>query len=261
MTESNNIHPTAIIATGANIGSGVEIGPYCVIGPKVTIGNNTKLDSHVNIQGSTSIGKGNRFWPFTSIGTTPQDLKYRGEDANLTIGDNNMFREYSNVSIGTEDGGNKTVIGSKNLFMMNVHVAHDCIIGDDCIFANGVSLAGHIEVSNGVVFGGHSAAHQFVKVGELAMIAAGSIVVQDVPAFTTVYGGEHAKPTGLNLIGLRRSGRKKEDISAIKQMYNTLYKAGFSFDEAIETISKEHPSKDGKTFVELLKNSNRGICR
>lgn len=261
---SNNetkIHPTAIIEKGAEIGVGVEIGPYSIIGANVKIGDGCKLHSHVVVQGHTTLGKENKIWPFASIGTTPQDLKFKGEIATLSIGERNMFREYSNVSIGTADGGYKTVVGSDNLFMMNVHVAHDCIIGSHCIFANGVSLAGHIEVADGAVFGGHSAAHQFVKVGQLAMIAAGSIVVQDVPAFVTVYGGEHAKPTGLNLLGLRRSGRNKDDISNIKKMYQLLYNEGLSFDDAIKDISNQFETEDGKAFVNLLKSSTRGVCR
>ena len=163
------------------------------------------LKSHVVVQGKTTLGAKNKIWSFASLGTEPQDLKYHGEDAELICGDECMIREYVNLSIGTEGGGGITQVGSRNLFMVNTHIAHDCIIGSDCIIANGVSLAGHVEVHDQAVLGGHVAVHQFCRIGSLAMIAGGAGVAQDVPPFFLVHGN-HAKPVGLNLVGLRRAG-------------------------------------------------------
>lgn len=255
------IHPSAVVDKKARLGVGVEVAPFAVIGPKAILGDGVKVSSHVVISGRTTIGARTRIWPFASIGTEPQDLKFGGEDAELICGEDNMFREYVNISIGTDGGGGKTVIGSKNLLMVNTHIAHDCIIGDECIIANGVSLAGHVEVGHKAVLGGHSAVHQFSKVGDLAMLAGGSIVVQDVPPYCTV-SGNHASSSGLNLTGLRRAGFKREMISEVKAMYKLLYRSNLTVDDAIiqmrETLSDSEPLN---AFISFLQNSTRGVCR
>ena len=259
--QETRIHPTAIVDQKASLGQGVVVGPYAVVGPGVCLGDRVRVDSHAVLRGRTTIGRGTRIWPFASVGTEPQDLKYTGEDTELICGEGNMIREYANLSLGTGGGGGKTLVGSGNLFMVNTHVAHDCIIGDRCIFANGVSLAGHIEVQDGAVIGGHAAIHQFVKIGRLAMLAGGSIVVQDVPPFVTVHGN-HASPAGLNLLGLRRSGRTKEQIKNIRSMYRLLYQAGMTLSDSLETMRRDIPaSEDLDVFAGFCSNSSRGICR
>jgi UDP-N-acetylglucosamine acyltransferase len=254
------VHPTAIVADTAEIGNDVEIGPFSIIGPNVKIGDGTWIDSHVVIEGRTTLGSGNKIWRFASIGTRPQDLKYHGEDAVLIIGDNNMIREYVNMSIGTEHGGMKTVIGSGNLFMVNVHVGHDCIIGDNSIFANGVSLAGHVELENHIFLAGHSAVHQFCKLGSYSMAAAGAIVTQDVPPFVTVQG-LRASPNGLNSVLMKRQGFSKEEISLVKNIYKTIYRSGLPFDDAKAKIKELGDSDLVKLFSDFLNSSTRGICR
>lgn len=256
------IHPTALVDKNAQLGEGVYIGPFCVVGPDVVLGDSVRLDAHVVVSGRTVIGARTRIWPFASIGTDPQDLKFRGEPTILQLGEDNKVREYVNMSIGTEGGGGITKVGNRNLFMVNTHVAHDCIIGSDCIFANGVSLAGHVEVDDQAVLGGHAAVHQFTKIGRLAMLAGGSIVVQDVPPFLTV-AGNHAVPSGLNLTGLRRCATiERERIGDIKAMYKTLYRSNLNIEDAIVAIEKEIPeSEERRVFTSFLMNSKRGICR
>jgi UDP-N-acetylglucosamine acyltransferase len=255
------IHPTAIVEAGAELGIGVEIGPYAIIGPKVKVGDHSTISSHAVLSGRTRLGARNRVSPFATLGTTPQDLKYKGEDAELICGDDNMFREYSNVSIGTEGGGGKTVIGNRNLFMMNTHIAHDCIVGSSCILANGATLAGHIEVDDKAVIGGLAAIHQFVKIGTLAMLGGGSMVSQDIPPYVMV-AGNHARPTGINKLGLQRAGFSTETISSIRKIYRTLYQSSLTIDEAKTQLeSSISETSEAKTFLSFLDRSQRGICR
>ncbi len=260
MTDSL-IHPTAVVHKGAVLGQGVRVGPWSIIGPKVTIGDDTWIDSHVVIEGRTTIGRANKIWRFSSIGTSPQDLKFRGEDAALIIGDSNQIREYVNISIGTEGGGMLTKIGSHSLFMVNVHVGHDCIIGDHCVFANGVSLAGHVEIGNQTVVGGHVAIHQFCKIGSYSMTAGGSIIVQDVTPFILVQGN-HAKPHGLNLTGLRRQGFDAKRLADIKEMYRWVYRSNLPLEQAVAQIKetiKESP--DRALWLSAVERSKRGLAR
>lgn len=255
-----NIHPTALVSEKAELGTGVSIGPFSIIGENVKIGDNTGIDSHVVIDGITTIGSGNKIWRFASIGTLPQDLKYHGEPGELHIGDNNLIREYVNMSIGTEHGGMKTVVGSNNLFMVNVHVGHDCIVGSNCIFANGVSLAGHVELDDHIFMAGHSAAHQFCKLGSYSMAAAGTIVTQDVPPFVTV-AGHRAAPNGLNSVLMRRQGFSKGEMAEVKNIYKIIYRSQLSFDEAKSKVKEMSGSKIGKMYSDFLESATRGICR
>jgi len=255
------IHPTAVIEKGAQIGKGVHVGAFCVVGPKVTLEDYVRLDSHVTVSNRTTIGTKSVVYQFSTIGVYPQDLKYRGEETELIIGSENSFRQYSNVSIGSEAGGGKTVIGRRNLFMVYTHVAHDCKISDNCIFANGVSLAGHVEVQSNAIIGGHAAVHQFCKVGYRSMTGGGSMVVQDVPPFTMVQG-DRAKPMGLNVVGLKRAGLSGDDIKDIKVMYRLLYNENLTVDDAVARMKEElRPSEYLKIFSDFLKTAERGVCR
>ena len=255
------IHPTAVVEKGAQLGKGVQIGPFCVVGPKVVLEDYVKLDSHVTVSNKTTIGTKSVVYQFSTIGVYPQDLKFKGEDTELIIGPENSFRQYSNVSIGSEAGGGKTTIGRRNLFMVYSHVAHDCKIADNCIFANGVSLAGHVEVQSNAVIGGHAAVHQFCKVGYRSMTGGGSMVVQDVPPFTMVQG-DRAKPIGLNIVGLKRAGLSPDDIKDIKSMYRLLYSENLTVDDALARMENElKPSQYLKIFSDFLKAAERGVCR
>lgn len=255
------IHPSAIVEKGAELGAGVKVGPFAVIGASVVLHDGVEIGAHAMVSGRTHIGAKTRVWPFAHIGTTPQDLKYAGEDSLLVCGENNMFREYVNISIGTDGGAGKTVIGSGNLFMVNTHIAHDCIVGNDCIIANGVSLAGHVELDDGAVIGGHVAIHQFVKIGELAMLAGGSIVVQDVPPFVTVQG-DRAKPTGINKLGLKRAGYMSKNIDVVKEIYKTIFHSNLTLDEAKSQIEENFSQwQEAQKFLQFLQRSQRGLCR
>ncbi len=255
----SSIHPTAIVSSKAELGFGVSIGPYSIIGDNVKLDDGVKIHAHCVVNGRTTIGKNTEVFSFSSLGAKPQDLKYRGEDAELIIGSNNQIREYCNFSIGTETGSFVTRIGDNNLFMVYTHVAHDCIIGSHCIIANGVSLGGHVEIDDRAVLGGHCAVHQFVKVGTLAMLAGGAIVVQDVLPYTTV-SGNHASSLGLNILGLRRAGFDKEQIARAKMIYKTVFQSSLSIDEASEQIGR-NDSEEARIVIAFLKKSTRGICR
>ncbi len=231
------IHKTAIVNSKAKIFNNVEIGPYSIIGPEVEIGPNSILHSHVNIVGNTKIGKNNQIYPFSSIGTPPQDLKYNGEKNSLIIGDNNKFREYVNINPGTEQGGGVTTIGDNNLFMVYCHVAHDCIISNNIVLANNVQVGGHVIIENNAIVGGSCAIHQFSRIGEFAMIGGMTGVLSDVIPFGLSMGNRN-NLTGLNLIGLRRAKVPNEDIKKIQLAYKNIFKNS-SFRENIENLNQE----------------------
>jgi UDP-N-acetylglucosamine acyltransferase len=255
------IHPTAIVHSGAELGKQVEVGAFSIVGPKVKLGDNVKVLSHAVVDGRTAIGEGTTIHPFATVGITPQDLKYKGEDTELEIGSRNTIREYVNISTGTIDGGGRTVIGSQNLFMVYTHIAHDCIIGDRCIVANSVSVAGHVEIHDGAVIGGLAGIHQFTKIGSMAMVAAGSMVAQDVMPFCMVHG-DRAQMNGLNVVGLRRLGVKSEQLEQVKQMYKIVFNSSLTQDDALAKIKQEIPASEyQKRFIAFLQASNRGLCR
>ncbi len=255
------IHPTAIVAPGAQLGRGVVIGPYSVIGPKVTLGDNVRIASHVTIENRTTVGARTVVYQFATIGVVPQDLKFHGEDAELIIGEENSIRQYSNMSIGSESGGGVTKIGRRNLFMVYTHVAHDCQIGDNIVLVNGVSLAGHVRIDDRAFVGGHAAVHQFCRIGTRTMIGGGSIVVQDVPPFCMVQG-DRATPVGLNVVGLRRAGYSTDAIRDLKAMYRLLYSENLTLEDTIKRIESEiGDTEERRTFVEFLRSSERGVCR
>ena len=228
------IHNTAIIDRRAKISSNVNIGPYSIIGPDVEIEENTIIHSHVNLEGNTKIGKNNEIFPFSSIGTPPQDLKYKGEKNKLIIGDNNRFREYVNINPGTEKGGGLTRIGDNNLFMVYCHVAHDCNISNNIVLANNVQVGGHVIIEKNAVVGGSCAIHQFSRIGESAMIGGMTGVLSDVIPFGLSMGNRN-NLMGLNLIGLRRSKVSNENIKKIQTMYEIVFKSK-NFRENIDSL-------------------------
>ena len=228
------IHNTAIIDKRAKISSNVKIGPYSIIGPDVEIEENTIIHSHVNLEGNTKIGKNNQIFPFSSIGTPPQDLKYKGEKNKLIIGDNNRFREYVNINPGTEKGGGLTRIGDNNLFMVYCHVAHDCNISNNIVLANNVQVGGHVIIEKNAVVGGSCAIHQFSRIGESAMIGGMTGVLSDVIPFGLSMGNRN-NLMGLNLIGLRRSKVSNENIKKIQTMYEIVFKSK-NFRENIDSL-------------------------
>ena len=228
------IHNTAIIDRRAKISSNVNIGPYSIIGPDVEIEENTIIHSHVNLEGNTKIGKNNQIFPFSSIGTPPQDLKYKGEKNKLIIGDNNRFREYVNINPGTEKGGGLTRIGDNNLFMVYCHVAHDCNISNNIVLANNVQVGGHVIIEKNAVVGGSCAIHQFSRIGESAMIGGMTGVLSDVIPFGLSMGNRN-NLMGLNLIGLRRSKVSNENIKKIQTMYEIVFKSK-NFRENIDSL-------------------------
>ena len=231
------IHKTAIVDKKAKILDNVEIGPYCIIGPEVEIGNNSVLHSHVNVVGNTKIGENNQIYPFSSIGTPPQDLKYKGEKNLLVIGNNNKFREYVNINPGTGHGGGITRIGDNNLFMVYCHVAHDCSISNNIVLANNVQVGGHVTIQNSAIVGGSCAIHQFSRIGESAMIGGMTGVLSDVIPFGLSMGNRN-NLMGLNLIGLRRSKVSNENIKKIQLAYEIIFKTP-SFRENIEQLNND----------------------
>ena len=243
------IHKTAIVNSEAKISDNVEIGPYCIIGPEVEIGTNSVIHSHVNIVGNTKIGENNQIYPFSSIGTPPQDLKYKGEKNSLVIGNNNKFREYVNINPGTEQGGGITRIGNNNLFMVYCHVAHDCLISNDTVLANNVQVGGHVTIQNNAIVGGSCAIHQFSRIGESAMIGGMTGVLSDVIPFGLSMGNRN-NLMGLNLIGLRRSKVSNDNIKKIQLAYEIIFKTS-SFRENMEQLNNDLKKNE---FVKKITN-------
>jgi|TARA_Y100000816_G_scaffold244597_1_gene192293 UDP-N-acetylglucosamine acyltransferase len=228
------IHKTAIIDNKAKISQSVKVGPYSIIGPNVEIEENTIIHSHVNLTGYTKIGKNNQIFPFSSIGTPPQDLKYKGEKNSLVIGNNNKFREYVNINPGTEQGGGITSIGDNNLLMVYCHVAHDCKLSSNIVLANNVQVGGHVIIEKNAIVGGSCAIHQFSRIGESSMIGGMTGVLSDVIPFGLSMGNRN-NLMGLNLIGLRRSKVSNENIKKIQSAYNKIFKST-KFRENIDSL-------------------------
>jgi UDP-N-acetylglucosamine acyltransferase len=254
------IHPTAIIHPDAKIAAGCEIGPYCVIGANVEIGDGCWLQSHVVIEGPTRIGANNRFYSFGSIGQQTQDLKYAGEPTCLEVGEGNTFREFVTVNRGTAPNS-KTVIGNRGNFLAYCHIAHDCVVGDDVIFSNNGTLAGHVEVGNHVVLGGLTAVHQYCRLGPYAMTGGCSKIVQDVPPFL-IADGNPAVVRGLNKVGLERQGYTPDQLKNLKECYRILYRQNMNVAQAIEQIRSSVPdTSEVDTFVTFIASTSRGIIK
>ena len=257
----DQIHSTAIIAAGARLAPDVRVGPYCVIGPEVSVGEGTAIASHVVIAGRTAIGRHNRIFQFASVGEIPQDRKYGGEPTATVIGDANVIREFVTIHAGTQQDRGKTTIGNRNLLLAYSHVAHDCVVGDDTTFSNNAQLAGHVVVGDHAVLGGFVGVHQFCRIGAHAMVAAGSIVLQDVPPFVTA-AGYPAKPRGSNSEGLKRRGFSAADIAAVRRAYKTLYRQALPLEEARAAIAAEAKAVPAlKVMVAFLETPGRGIIR
>jgi len=255
------IHPTASVHPGAQIGSGVKIGAFTTIGEHVQIGKDTVIDSHVVVDGWTEIGETCRIFPFSSIGTAPQAIRYRGEPTRLIIGSRNIIREFVTLNRGTPEGGGITILGNENFIMAYSHIAHDCKIGNQVIMANNSTLAGHILVEDCAIIGGLVAIHQFVRVGCYSIIGGATAVPQDIPPYTTA-SGNRAKLYGLNLVGLKRHNFSGPTVSALKHAYRILFRSHLPLRKAIERAEQEVPAlPEVGHLLEFLKNSKRGVCR
>lgn len=255
------IHPTAIVDPAACIASDCEIGAYSIIGADVTIDSGSSIGPHVVLKGPTRIGRNNRIFQFASIGDDPQDLKYAGEVTELQIGDHNTFREFVTINRGTEGGGGLTRIGSHNLFMAYIHVAHDCMIGDRIIMANGASLAGHVTVGDHAILAGFACVHQFCEVGEHAFVGLNSVANRDVAPFTMAVGN-YAEGKGINKNGLRRRGFSEEAIRALHRAYKVLLRNHGERDKAIASLevdASRHP--EVARLIEFVQLSERGVVR
>lgn len=255
------IDKTAIIDANAEIANDVEIGPYTIIGAKVKIDSGSWIGPHVVIQGPTTIGKNNKIFQFSSIGEAPQDKKYFDEDTQLIIGDDNLIRESVTINRGTVQGGNVTRIGSKNWIMAYCHIAHDCIVGNDIVFANCASLAGHVTIKDHVILGGFTLVHQFANVGEYSFSARASGIMRDVPPYVVV-SGYSGSPSGINIEGLKRHQFSDAKIRNIKNAYKLLYKSKLKFDEALVEIEKlAKGNEEIEAFYSFLSDTKRGIVR
>ena len=255
------IHPTAIVENTAELAADVEVGPYAVIGAQVLIDSGTKIGAHTVISGPTRIGKNNHIFSHISLGQAPQDKKYQGELTSLEIGDGNTIREFCTINRGTAQDVGVTRIGRNNWIMAYVHIAHDCQIGDNTVFANSVQLAGHVHIGDYAILGGFTGVHQFVHIGAHSFMGIATILTQDVPTYVTV-SGNPAKPFGINSEGLSRRGFSAESIAHIKRAYKTLYRNGLSFEEAKANIVAQvetHPEL--KLLSDFLNASTRGIVR
>ena len=254
------IHETSIIDKNAKISKNVKIGPYSIIGPYVEIGDDVEIHSHVNISGNTKIGSKTKIYPFASIGTDPQDLKFKGEKNNLIIGKNNTIREYVTINPGTSIGGGITSVGNNCLLMISSHIAHDCKVGNNVVIANNVPLGGHAIIEDGVIIGGNSAVQQHTRIGRLAMIGGMTGVLKDVIPFGLSFGNRNYLK-GLNLIGLRRNKYENKDIIELGKAYKKIFLQGNLY-ENISKINDEY--KENKLVKEItsfiLKDKKRPIC-
>jgi UDP-N-acetylglucosamine acyltransferase len=254
------IHNSSVIDKKAKIGKNVKIGPFCFVGPDVEISDNVELISNVHIEGNTTIGEGTKIFPFASLGTQPQDLKFKNEKNSLSIGNNNIIREYVTINPGTEGGGSKTIIGNNCLFMISSHIAHDCNVGNNVIIANNVPLGGHVTIEDSVVIGGNSAVQQFTRIGRLAMIGGMTGVLKDVTPFALSTGNRNYLQ-GLNLIGLRRKKYDNKKIMDLDKAYKEIF-ATKNLHENLSKINGEH--KDNELVSEVVKfiekDKKRPIC-
>lgn len=257
----SRIHATALVDPAANIADDVEIGAFSIVGPKVTIGPGSWIGPHVVVTGRTTIGRYTRIFQFASIGEEPQDKKYAGEDTELVVGDNNTIRELCTFSRGTIQGGGKTIIGNDNWIMACVHIAHDCILGDNIIMANNASLAGHVTVGDWAILSGYSLIHQFCSVGEHSFTSFASHVNQSIPPYVTV-SGEKARAKGVNTEGLKRRGYTAEQIQQVRRAYKVLYRSGLPLEEAKAKLSEMAEGHDEiKPLLEFLETTVKSFIR
>jgi len=252
------IHPTATVSPKAQLEAGVRIDAYSSIGPEVRLATGVHVGTHAVVTGRTTVGPGTRIFPFATVGVTPQDLKYHGEKTELVIGARNTIREYANISVGTEQGGGQTRLGDENMIMAYTHIAHDCVLGSGCVLTNMVQLAGHVVVEDLALLSGGVGVHQFVRIGRLAMVAANSAVLQDVPPFALAIGSP-ARVKSLNSTGLSRHGFQQADIIQLKKAYRILFDVSRRFQDRLIAIAEDsHPAV--QHLVDFVRSSERGIC-
>ena len=256
------IHPSAIVDPAARIGAGVEVGAYSVIGGGVEIGDGTRIGPHCSIEGPTRIGRDNRFHGHAAIGGDPQDKKFAGERTELVIGDRNVIREFATVSRGTGSGGGITRIGDDNWLLAYVHVAHDCQVGNGCVFSNNATLAGHVEVGDFVILSGFTGVHQFCRIGAHAFVGMGAFVNGDVPPFVMIAQEDYGRPRGVNAEGLKRRGFDGDRVAAIKRAYRALYVSGAKLDDAkLQLAELARDSADVREVLDFLERGSRPLLR
>ena len=244
-----SIHNSSIISPQATMGKNVKIGPFCVVGPNVTLGDNVELKSHIVIEGVTSIGDETIIYPFASIGTAPQDLKYAGEPSKVVIGRKNIIREYVTIQPGTSGGGMQTIVGDGNLFMIGTHIAHDCVVGNNCIFANNATLAGHVVVGDGAVMGGLCAVRQYVRIGTGAMIGGLAGVAQDVLPYMTI-AGERAWIEGVNIVGMKRRGFDLNEVHSVQDVIKILFdKNDRTMEERLSSLRTQYAGDKAASVI------------
>jgi UDP-N-acetylglucosamine acyltransferase len=257
----SRVHPLALVDPAARLAEDVEVGPWTLIGPDVEIGAGTVIGPHVVVRGPTTIGQHNRIFQFSSVGEDCQDKKYNGEPTKLIIGDHNIIREGCTLHRGTVQDQGVTRIGSHNLLMAYVHVAHDCVIGDNTILANTTTLAGHVSIGDHAILGGGTMVHQFCNISVHSMAAGGSIVLKDIPAYVMA-SGQSAKPFGMNIEGLRRRGFSGDALAALRRAYKTVYRQGLALADALDELESNHSDvPEVRPFIDSLRGSHRGIIR
>jgi UDP-N-acetylglucosamine acyltransferase len=255
------IHPTAIVSSGARLGQDVEIGAFCTVGPQVQLGDGVRLVSHVVIEGATQVGAGTAVHPFAVLGGAPQHLAHRGEDTRLVIGERNIIREHVTMHTGTVGGGGVTTVGSDSLYMVGAHVAHDCVIGDRVTFANNATLGGHVVIGDFVFMGGLCAVHQFTRIGRYSFVGGGGVVTKDIIPYGSVWGN-HAHLEGLNLVGLKRRGFTREAINALRAAYRLLFADEGTFQERLDDVAETHAATpEVMEIVDFIRaDANRPLC-
>jgi UDP-N-acetylglucosamine acyltransferase len=252
-------HPTAVISPAAELAPDVCVGPYSTIGPDVRMGSGCRLESHVVVEGPATIGSDNRFFPFCSIGSQAQDLKFSGEEARLEIGDHNVFREYVNVNRGTAGGGGRTRIGDHCYFMVNAHVAHDCILGDHIMMANAATLSGHVVIEDYGTIGAFSAVHQFCQVGVHGWVGGFTVVTKDVLPYSKTVAPRHTRGYGVNTLGLERRDFSPEQIARIEQAFRLIQRSKLNTSQALEAIREQVPGAEAEIIIQFIENSSRGV--
>jgi UDP-N-acetylglucosamine acyltransferase len=262
MTTGTLIHPSAVIEPGAKLGVGVQVGAFALIGSEVEIGDGTIIGPHCTVSGPTRIGRDNHFVGHAAIGGPPQDKKFNGERTELVIGERNVVREFVTLNRGTVTGQGVTRIGDDNWLLAYTHIAHDCQVGNHCVFSNNTTLAGHVTIGDWVIMSGFSGAHQFCRIGAHAFIGMGALVGGDVTPFTMVAADEHGRPRGINSEGLRRRGFDPERIAAIKRAYRTLYVAGLPLAQAQQQLAEQaRDSEDVKAMLDFITHGERRLLR
>jgi UDP-N-acetylglucosamine acyltransferase len=255
------IHPSAILSPEAEVGEDVCIGPYCRIGPRVQIGKGCRFESHVIVEGPTKIGENNQFYPFGTIGLQPQDLKFKGEETFLTIGNHNIFREYVNVHRGTKGGGGNTRIGDHNFLMAYAHVGHDSVLGNHIILANAATLAGHVVIEDHATIGAFSGVHQFCRVGTHGYVGGYSVVTKDVLPYSKTVSERNTKAYGPNVIGLERKGFTPQQIQDIKGAFRLLLQSKLNTSQAAQAIKARLSSPEVQIILDFIEKSDRGVIK